>query len=139
MLRRAGKTQMAKVKGTTQSEKLFDRVYELVRRIPMGQVTTYGEVARALGMRDARMVGWALHANNDPKVPCHRVVNRDGRLAPNFAFDGPEEQRRRLSQERITFVDENHVDMTKYLWKSSDNQNTRKIQSVRKSDGQRTR
>jgi methylated-DNA-protein-cysteine methyltransferase-like protein len=94
----------------------FDEVYELVKRISVGKVTTYGEIARALGTQDARRVGHALHANTDKDCPCHRVVNKDGRLAPNFAIDGPEEQRRRLEQEGVEFVDEMHVDLNKHLW-----------------------
>ncbi len=88
----------------------------------MGQVATYGEIAQQLKLKsekskvDSRVVGWVLHANRDPNVPCHRVVDCNGRLAPNFAFDGSEEQRRRLQQEGITFVDENHVDMIKCRW-----------------------
>ena len=90
----------------------FEQVYALVRDIPVGKVATYGDVARALGSRDARKVGWALHANPyEGDVPCHRVVNKLGKLAANFAFDGPGEQRNRLEQEGVVFVDEMTVDM----------------------------
>jgi methylated-DNA-protein-cysteine methyltransferase-like protein len=90
---------------------LFDRVYEVVRMIPAGEVRTYGWVAGMLGLKDVRKVGFALHANKDPQTPCHRVVNKDGRLAPNFACNGAEEQRRRLLVEGVTFTDEMHVDL----------------------------
>lgn len=90
---------------------LYEKVYEKVRKIPEGKVVTYGEVARALGIRDARKVGWALHMNKDSNTPCHRVVNKQGRLAPNFAFDGADEQRRRLKIEEVVFVDKMHVDL----------------------------
>lgn len=93
----------------------FDEVYKVVKLIPKGKVTTYREIARALGTKDARKVGWALHANPDPKTPCHRVVNKDGMLAANFAFDGEAEQRRRLEREGIVFVG-NKVDLEKYIW-----------------------
>lgn len=96
----------------------FSQVYQIVKVIPPGRVATYGQIARILGTRDARRVGWALHANSDSRVPCHRVVNKDGRLAPNFAFDGAEEQRRRLTAEEITFKDEMHVDLEKCGWNS---------------------
>lgn len=92
----------------------FEKVYDAVRRIPFGKVSTYGEIARSLGTRDARRVGWAMHANRDPGVPCHRVVDRTGRLAPNFAFDGAVEQRRRLADEGVTFKDEMHVELSKF-------------------------
>ena len=112
---------------------LFERVYDVVRGIPEGKVMTYGQVAKVLDLRDVRKVGFALHANPYPpshkashsakasrdksegqvegEVPCHRVVNKEGRLAPNFAFDGPGEQRRRLEAEGVEFKDEMHVDL----------------------------
>lgn len=75
-------------------------------------MATYGQIAKQLGTRDARKVGWALHANTgENQVPCHRVVNRAGRLAPNFAFDGPEEQRRRLAAEGVKFLADGRVDL----------------------------
>ena len=75
---------------------LFKRVYRVVRKIPKGKVTTYGEIAKALGTKDSRKVGFALHANKDPKIPCHRVVNKDGRLAPGFAFSVKSDESRIL-------------------------------------------
>lgn len=88
----------------------FDQVYEIVRKIPKGKVMTYGQIARILETRDVRKVGWALHANSDgSKTPCHRVVNKDGRLAPGYAFGGPNEQRAKLLDEGVEFVDELHV------------------------------
>ena len=82
------------------------RVYAVVRRIPCGMVATYGQVAALAGApRNARMVGYALHANPEPGVsPCHRVVFRDGSLAPGFAFGGPDEQRDLLEREGVVFV-----------------------------------
>lgn len=99
--------------------KVFEKIYARVRKIPEGKVATYGEVARACGITDVRKVGWALHQNPyEGDVPCHRVVNKEGRLAPNFAFDGPEEQRRRLEAEGVLFTDEMHVDVARcgYYW-----------------------
>ena len=95
----------------------FERVYSVVKTIPKGRVSTYGEIARYIGTRDSRKIGWALHSNKDANVPCHRVVNKEGRLAPNFAFVGANEQRRRLSAEGVTFKDEVHVDLNKHLLK----------------------
>ena len=87
-------------------------VYRLVRKIPGGKVTTYGDIASRLGKpKWARLVGWALHQNRDWETPCHRVVDRNGRLAPNFAFDGAREQKRRLESENVTFIDDSHVDL----------------------------
>ena len=94
----------------------FNRVYEVVERIPPGKVATYKLIADILDTRDARRVGHALHANpNDSRTPCHRVVFSDGRLAPSYAFGGPNEQRRRLELEGVTF-DADKVNLTKYLW-----------------------
>ena len=93
-------------------------VYRIVKKIPKGRVSTYGEIAQALGRpRWARQVGWALHQNKSSDVPCHRVVNREGRLAPNFRFDGAEEHRRRLLTEGVKFMDDMHVDLISNLWK----------------------
>lgn len=91
---------------------LFDHVFEVVKKIPKGKVMTYGQIAKILETRDVRKIGWALHSNkNGTKVPCHRVVNKDGRLAPSYAFGGPMEQKARLLEEGVEFVDDNHVNL----------------------------
>lgn len=90
----------------------FEQVYQITKQIPAGKVATYGQIARLLGTRDARRVGHALHANKDPQTPCHRVVNKEGKLAKNFAFDGWEEQKRRLEAEGVAVV--GNVDLEKY-------------------------
>ncbi len=99
---------------------IYDLVFKVVQQIPKGRVLTYGLVAERLHKQrqsiNGHLVGWVLHKNKDPKVPCHRVVDRNGRLAPNFAFDGAREQRRRLEVEGVKFVDSMHVDLEKYLW-----------------------
>jgi methylated-DNA-protein-cysteine methyltransferase-like protein len=92
---------------------LFVRIYKLTQSIPLGKVATYGQLAEALGIKDSRIVGWALHGNKDQKVPCHRVVDRTGRLAPNYAFNGASEQRLRLKAEGISFTDDMHVNLSK--------------------------
>lgn len=93
----------------------FENVYKLVRTIPKGSVTTYGTIGKKLGM-SPRVVGYALHLNPDgTKTPCHRVVNRDGRIAPGFAFGGKDIQRKLLEAEGISFRDELHVDLERHL------------------------
>lgn len=93
-----------------------EKVFEIVKKIPKGKVLTYGQVALLLGKpRGAREVGWMLHSNDSADVPCHRVVDRNGRLAPNFAFDGAREQKRRLIAEGVEFRDEMHVDLSKFF------------------------
>ncbi len=90
----------------------FEQVYEVVRKIPEGKVMTYGQIAEKVGTKDARKVGWALHANPDGSdVPCHRVVNKNGRLAPGYAFGGPDEQKNRLITEGIPFSTKDKVDL----------------------------
>lgn len=98
------------------SVNVFDRlVYEAVRQIPPGKVTTYGEIAKALGdIRAARAVGESLAKNPFPgEVPCHRVVMSDGSIG-GYAFGGPEEKKRKLQKEGITFVN-GRVDLEKHL------------------------
>lgn len=95
----------------------FDEVYKLVQQVPPGKVTTYGEIAKKLGTKDSRRIGHALHANPyEGEVPCHRVVNKDGRVAPGFAFDGPDEQRRRLEEEGVKFINDSQVDLKTCLY-----------------------
>lgn len=93
---------------------LFEKVYEITKKIPKGKVATYGQIAKVVGSRDVRKIGWALHANKSSDVPCHRVVNKEGKLAKNFAFNGEEEQQRRLESEGIVFTKDLYVDLEKY-------------------------
>jgi methylated-DNA-protein-cysteine methyltransferase-like protein len=93
---------------------MWEEVYKVVKKIPSGRVMTYGQVAKVLGTKDVRKIGWALHANKSSEVPCHRVVNKEGRLAKNFAFDGEVEQQRRLEAEGIFFEKDLYVDLVKY-------------------------
>jgi methylated-DNA-protein-cysteine methyltransferase related protein len=85
---------------------LFEQVYDVVKRIPVGMVMTYGQVAKVVGTRDARRVGQALHANRSSQIPCHRVVFANGSLAPGFAFGGCAEQKERLLKEGVEFAGE---------------------------------
>ncbi len=101
-----------------QNLKFFDRVYDVVKKIPKGKVATYGQVAEILGTHDARKVGWALHGNQDPKIPCHRVVNKEGKVALNYSMGDWREQKRKLLEEGVRFKDEMHVDLKKNLWNS---------------------
>lgn len=95
-----------------------DRVYEIVRQIPEGKVLSYGQVACMAGSwRASRAVGYALHRNPyQGKVPCHRVVFQDGRLAKGFIFGGPGVQRQLLEAEGVGFTAEGCVDMGKCRW-----------------------
>jgi len=96
----------------------FNAVYEIVKTVPKGKVATYGMVARLAGRpRLARYVGYALHVNPEPGViPCHRIVNREGRLAPSFAFGGSEVQQKLLENEGVE-VKNGYVPLERFLWK----------------------
>ncbi len=95
---------------------VFEKVYEAVRLIPEGSVATYGQVAAAIGNpRLARVVGYALHVNPEPGViPCHRVVKKDGEVSAAFAFGGANRQVTLLQAEGVDFLDDTHVDMTRF-------------------------
>ena len=93
------------------------RVYTVLRQVPRGKVTTYGDIARLIGApRSSRQVGWALHNNPEPITnPCHRVVFKDGRVCTGFAFGGPEVQAQLLEEEGVPVVN-GKIDMEKYRW-----------------------
>ena len=96
----------------------FERIYSVVRRVPKGKVITYGMTAQLAGnSRMARVVGYALHRNPEPMViPCHRVVNRFGGLAPAFSFGGEMRQRALLEAEGVIFREDGTVDLEQCLW-----------------------
>lgn len=96
----------------------YQKIYEVVKQIPRGQVATYGQVAALAGNpRWARVVGYALHVNPDPEgIPCYRVVNREGRLSDAFAFGGVNQQKILLENDGIR-VENNRVDLQIYQWK----------------------
>ena len=93
---------------------LKEKVYDFVKNIPRGKVATYGQIALFLGNRNyARVVGNILHGNPDPEhIPCHRVVNAQGKLARSYAFGGFETQRRLLESEGVVFKNEQIVDLS---------------------------
>jgi methylated-DNA-protein-cysteine methyltransferase-like protein len=91
----------------------FDKVYSFVSKVPKGKVTTYGAIAKIVGA-DPRVIGFALHANSDPKnIPCHRVINSKGQISKGFAFGGPDIQKDMVEKEGIMFV-ENKCDLKKF-------------------------
>lgn len=98
-------------------ESYFRKVYEVVRRIPYGRVTTYGAIAEYLGLRSgARMVGWALNADRENlDMPYHRVINRLGELSGARFFPSPTMMRQLLEEEGVTFID-TAVDIKKHFW-----------------------
>lgn len=100
-------------------DNFFQKVYEYLKTVPKGKVVTYGQIAKALGApRMSRQVGYALHVNPEPiAIPCHRVVNREGRLAPAFAFGGADIQKQWLRAEGVEVGEDDVVDLEKYQWR----------------------
>ena len=96
----------------------FEKIYEVVKRIPKGRVATYGQVAALAGNRRlSQVVGYALHVNPDPEnIPCYRVVNRFGEVSKAFAFGGENMQIILLRADGIKVTDEGRVDLDTYLW-----------------------
>lgn len=102
-----------------KDESFFESVFDVVRQIPKGRVTSFGAIAAALGARSsARMVGWALNGAGRvrPRVPAHRVVNRQGLLTGKIHFDYPEQMQELLEKEGVKVVDDQVVDFQKKFW-----------------------
>lgn len=101
-----------------RKDNFFFKVYEITKQIPCGKVATYGQIAKMLGRPNmARQVGFALHANPmQSEIPCHRVVNRFGRVAAGFAFGGEEIQMQMLKAEKIEFENDDYIDLVKFGW-----------------------
>jgi methylated-DNA-protein-cysteine methyltransferase-like protein len=100
------------------NDNFFGKVYEVVRQIPYGKVTTYGAIAKVLGTaRSARMVGWAMNASHNLEdVPAHRVVNKKGLLTGKHHFDGTNLMQQLLESEGIEVKENQIVDFQKHFW-----------------------
>jgi len=97
----------------------FEDVYDVVRQIPKGRVTSYGAIAAYLGTKmSARMVGWAMNASFQitPKVPAHRVVNRNGMLSGKAHFGTPNLMQELLEKEKIKIEKDSIIDFEKKFW-----------------------
>jgi methylated-DNA-protein-cysteine methyltransferase-like protein len=90
----------------------FNKIYNVVAKIPKGKVLTYKKVAEMSGIKNPRVVGFALHANKNPdEIPCHRVVKTNGFLAKGYAFGGIEAQREKLKKEGVDFLNETKINL----------------------------
>ena len=100
------------------NDSFFERVYEIVRQIPYGKVTSYGAIAKALGSaKSARMVGWAMNAShNHEDVPAHRVVNRTGLLTGKHHFQGTNLMQQLLENEGVEIVNNQIVNFEAVFW-----------------------
>ncbi len=104
---------------TNKTNNFFEQVYEIVRQVPEGRVTSYGAIARALGTAgSSRMVGYAMRAASGahPPIPAHRVVNRVGLLSGKRAFGSPTLMQQLLNNEGVTVVDDKVVDFARVFW-----------------------
>ena len=104
---------------TPKTKDFFQNVFDVVRLIPKGRVTSYGAIAKYLGTGgSARMVGWAMNASHGikPKVPAHRVVNRNGMLSGKAHFETPTKMQELLAKEKIKVQNEIVLDYDKLFW-----------------------
>jgi methylated-DNA-protein-cysteine methyltransferase related protein len=102
-----------------KDQSFFELVFEVARQIPKGRVTSYGAIAACLGTKlSARMVGWAMNGAGKvrPKVPAHRVVNRNGLLSGKHHFETPTKMEELLKKEGIKVKNDAIVDFQKHFW-----------------------
>jgi len=111
---------MAKtLKLSEKNKDFFEMVYQVVRLIPEGRVTSYGAIANYLGRRGgARMVGWAMNASHTQReyVPAHRVVNRNGVLSGKHHFPAEKPMQLSLEQEGIEVKEDQILEFEKFFW-----------------------
>lgn len=116
-----GLSQLKSILPSQEEEKssFFEQVHDVARMIPKGRVTSYGAIAAVLGTRmSARMVGWAMNAAHiaKPKVPAHRVVNRNGMLSGKAHFKTPTEMQELLEKEGVKVKNDTVVDFERLFW-----------------------
>lgn len=105
--------------GMSKQQSFFEDVWEVVRQIPPGKVTTYGAIAKYLGTKmSARMVGWALNAVHhvQPPVPAQRVVNRLGMLSGKAHFNPPSVMQAALEKEGLVIIDDTIQNFEQHFW-----------------------
>lgn len=102
----------------SNNDNFFERVYEVVRKIPYGKVTSYGAIAKYLGAaRSARMVGWAMNTSHgDETIPAHRVVNRKGLLTGKHHFSGINLMQQLLENEGIIIKEAKIINLESVFW-----------------------
>jgi methylated-DNA-protein-cysteine methyltransferase-like protein len=114
------KVRLSKLKPSGSPEdSFFEQVMQVARQIPYGRVTSYGAIAASLGAKSSsRLVGWAMHGahNVKPKVPAHRVVNRNGMLTGKHHFATQTQMQELLEREGVKVKDDKVVDFKKLFW-----------------------
>src|SRR5215468_3763183 len=116
-------------------EKVFEKIYKLVLRIPRGRVMTYGQIARLLEERySPRLVGWAMHAtpHDERNIPWHRVINSRGTISTGrVILAEPDRQRLMLEAEGIVFDARGHCDLSLYQWSPRQRTAQRKLKTLK--------
>ncbi len=113
------KTKEETAKTIGKSYTFFEDVYDVVRQIPKGRVTSFGAIANYLGTKSSsRMVGWAMNGahNASPKVPAHRVLNRNGMLTGKAHFGTPTLMEELLLKEKVKVENDTVVEFEKLFW-----------------------
>lgn len=102
-------------------ENVYDLIYQIVYRIPKGKVTSYGAIAKCLGLKSgARLVGYAMNVSHGiPDLPAHRVVNRNGVLTGKHHFSEPSEMQDNLEKEGIIVINDQIADFKLHFWDPS--------------------
>mgnify|MGYP003353380601 CR=1 FL=1 len=111
-----------KIPISKQNSDFFERVFDVVRCIPAGRVTSYGAIAAFLGAKkSSRMVGWAMNASHklSESIPAHRVVNRNGMLTGKMHFSSPIQMQTLLEKEGLLVLDDRIVEFSKVFWDPS--------------------
>ena len=129
---------MIRGKEKSGNDTFFGKVYEVVKKVPYGRVTTYGAIAEYLGTRgSARMVGWAMNASHTDlqNVPAHRVVNRNGVLTGKHHFGGPKVMQQLLESEGINVLDDRIINFEKHLWDPSMNNPRKGVEEPQRRKG----
>lgn len=116
-------------------DKVFEKIYRLVLRIPHGRVMTYGQIARLLEDRySPRLVGWAMHATprDERNIPWHRVVNSRGAISTGrVILAEPDRQRLMLEAEGVVFDARGHCDLSVYQWSPRQRAARAKLKALR--------
>ncbi len=123
-VKKSSREKLSKVTPSGKKEEsFFELVFEVARQIPRGRVTTYGAIAECLGSKgSARMVGWAMNGAGrvKPKVPAHRVINRNGMLSGKHHFGSPTRMQELLEKEGVKVTDDKVVEFKKRFWNPSE-------------------
>lgn len=110
------------MRSANNDQSFFEKVYQVVKLIPNGRVTSYGAIANYLGSRgSARMVGWAMNASHSSAaaIPAHRVVNRNGMLTGKHHFGSPGIMQQLLENEGIVVENDKILNFSKHFWDPS--------------------